>query len=193
MNYQTNRLSIRPYQLDDYTSWLESFTARLPSRNRYDGGPIDKDRYPLTWFEKHIAKHQELAAKDDTYHFGVFDNKELIHYGHVEIHIVKRENYSWAWIGYYIHNQHQGNGYGPEAVRSVIKDIGFKELGLKRIEAIINTDNIASIRLTEKCGLHYECTKEKFIFEFGEWTDNHVYVILNESKLTNEKSGSQIN
>lgn len=186
MNCQTERLHIKPYHARDYGLWIESFTNRLTPQNRYDGAPIDKDRYPLSWFEKLIGKHKELAAKDETYHFGVFDSKELKHYGHVEIHIVKRENYAWGWIGYYIHNQHQGNGYGTEAVSSVIKDIGFGKLGLKRIEAIINTDNIASIRLAEKCGLHYECTKEKFIFEFGEWTDNHVYVILNNSKLKNE-------
>jgi ribosomal-protein-alanine N-acetyltransferase len=93
MNCQTDRLSIRPYELGDYDCWIESFTGRLPALNRHDHGPIDIGRYPRSWFEKHIAKHQELAAKDDTYHFGVFGKEEINHYGHVEIHIVKRETY----------------------------------------------------------------------------------------------------
>ena len=182
MNCQTDRLCIRQYHLDDYECWIESFSSRLPPLNRHDKGPIDIDHLPKSRFEKLLDKHRDLAEKDDTYHLGVFDAGGKTHFGHIDIHIIKRENYSWAWIGYYIHNQYQGSGYGTESVKAAIREIAFDQLGLKRIEAIINTDNVASIRLAEKCGLVYECTKEKFIFEFGEWTDNHVYAILNNEK-----------
>ncbi|WP_439649400.1 GNAT family N-acetyltransferase [Lentibacillus daqui] len=48
--------------------------------------------------------------------------------------------------------------------------IGFKNLGYHRIEAHINVDNTPSIRLIERVGMVYECTRKGFIYEFGDWT-----------------------
>ncbi|ASS69338.1 GNAT family N-acetyltransferase [Paenibacillus sp. RU4T] len=65
-------------------------------------------------------------------------------------------------------------GYGSEAVRAAL-ELGFGPLGYHRIEAHINVDNIASIRLAKSVGMEFECMRKGFIHEFGEWTDNLVY------------------
>ncbi|MFY7868145.1 MAG: GNAT family N-acetyltransferase [Exiguobacterium sp.] len=54
--------------------------------------------------------------------------------------------------------------------------IAFDDLQFKRIEAHINLDNEASIRLAERVGMSYECTREGFIFENEDWVDHLVYV-----------------
>ncbi|WP_328515388.1 GNAT family protein [Halobacillus yeomjeoni] len=54
-------------------------------------------------------------------------------------------------------------------------NLAFTQLGFHRIEAHINTDNPASVKLAERVGLEYECTRKGFIYEFGEWTDNLIY------------------
>lgn len=66
-------------------------------------------------------------------------------------------------------------GYGKEAVQATLK-VAFETLNFHRIEAHINLDNTASIKLAESAGMTFECIREKFIYEHDEWTDNLIYV-----------------
>jgi ribosomal-protein-alanine N-acetyltransferase len=183
LKYTTERLVLRPYETSDYESWISAHATRQAPQSRHDGGPYNRSEKLYEWFVQLVARHEELRQRDETHHYGVFD-KGGRHIGHVDFHIVKRENYNWAWIGYYIHNQYQQQGFGVEAVTAAVKEIGFGTLGLKRVEAVINTDNVLSIKLAQQCGFEFEWTKKEFIFEFGEWTDNHIYVMLDKDKKT---------
>lgn len=55
-------------------------------------------------------------------------------------------------LGYILDNRYWGNGYGTEVCRSLI-DYGFNNLRLGKITARMFSENIASIRLSEKCGM----------------------------------------
>ncbi len=177
--YTTERLVLRPYNEGDYEAWISSHEARRMPQSRHDNGPLTRSEVPQDRFVQIVKRQEELGLRDEMHHVGVFD-KEGRHLGHIDFHIVKRENYNWAWIGYYIHNQYQQQGFGVEAVRCAVQEIGFEALGLKRIEAVINTDNYLSIKMAQQCGFEFEWTKKEFIYEFGEWTDNHIYVMLNK-------------
>jgi ribosomal-protein-alanine N-acetyltransferase len=54
-------------------------------------------------------------------------------------------------IGYEISKEYANKGYITEAIKKVVA-YGFTEMGLKRIQAQIIPENIASIRAVEKCG-----------------------------------------
>ena len=56
-----------------------------------------------------------------------------------------------AEIGYGISEEYQSKGYATEAVKA-ISDWAFKNPNLNAIEAEADPDNIASIRVLEKCG-----------------------------------------
>ena len=56
-----------------------------------------------------------------------------------------------AEIGYGICDKHQGNGYATEAVGAVM-DWALSQSGVKCVLAEAENDNIASIRVLEKCG-----------------------------------------
>lgn len=71
-------------------------------------------------------------------------------------------------------------GYAKEAVKEALH-IAFTDLGFHRIEAHINVDNMPSIHLAESVGMKFECIREGFIFENGEWTDHVVYSILQQN------------
>lgn len=60
-------------------------------------------------------------------------------------------------IGYEISEKYINKGYITEAIKKVV-EYGFKEMGLKRIQAQIIPENIASIRAVEKCGFVNEGT-----------------------------------
>ena len=58
-------------------------------------------------------------------------------------------------IGYRLARAAWGQGYATEAARAV-RDLAFQTLGIQRLIAMIDPANIASIRVAEKIGMHYE-------------------------------------
>jgi RimJ/RimL family protein N-acetyltransferase len=75
-------------------------------------------------------------------------------------------------IGYRLRRSAWGQGYASEAARAV-RDFAFESLNLKRLIAIIDPGNAASIRVAEKVGMHYE---GEVMFE-GYTHPDYVYVI----------------
>lgn len=75
-------------------------------------------------------------------------------------------------IGYRLVRSAWGQGYATEAVRAV-RDFAFSTLGMKRLIAIIDPSNLASIRVAEKIDMHYEAD---VMFE-GYTSPDHVYVV----------------
>lgn len=75
-------------------------------------------------------------------------------------------------IGYRLRRSVWGLGYASEAGHAV-RDYAFETLRLRRLIAIIDPANTASIRVAEKIGMHYE---SEVMFEGYDHPD-HVYVI----------------
>lgn len=78
-------------------------------------------------------------------------------------------------IGYRLARAAWGQGYATEAAGAV-RDFAFNVLGLKRLIAMIDPSNTASIRVAEKIGMHYE---KDVMFE-GYTHPDHVYVVTRE-------------
>jgi RimJ/RimL family protein N-acetyltransferase len=76
-------------------------------------------------------------------------------------------------IGYRLARTKWGNGFATEAAKAVC-DFAFHTLGVKRIIAMIDPQNDASIRVAQKLGMQYE---GEVIFESYTHPD-HVYVLL---------------
>lgn len=75
-------------------------------------------------------------------------------------------------IGYRLVHSAWGKGYATEAVLS-LRDFAFSTLGLKRLIAIIDPANTASIRVAEKTGMQYEAE----VMLEGYTHPDHIYVI----------------
>lgn len=72
-------------------------------------------------------------------------------------------------VGYRFYKKHWGNGYASESAKACI-DYGFNVLKLDRIIAHARKENIASLRVLEKCGMKIigednECGGEIFVWE----------------------------
>ena len=75
-------------------------------------------------------------------------------------------------IGYRLARSTWGQGYATEAALSV-RDFAFTTLGIKRLIAMIDPSNIASIRVAEKIGMKYE----KEVLLAGYTHPDHIYVV----------------
>ena len=81
-----------------------------------------------------------------------------------------------AELSYALHSRFWGQGLMTEAARAVLR-YGFEELKLNRVSAQVFTDNIGSIRLLEKLGMHVESLAPKSYWCRGAWDDNLVYAM----------------
>ena len=73
-------------------------------------------------------------------------------------------------IGLWLGQEFQGLGYGSEAIAQVTEQ-GFRELGLKRIEAQIFVGNAASRKAFENNGFALERTARSAILKQGRYQD----------------------
>ena len=108
----------------------------------------------------------------------LLQNPKMI--GTVHLWKISCENYR-AEIGYLLDPAFQGMGLMQETLQAVIH-YGFHSLHLHSIEAHVNPDNLASIRLLERSGFLREgYFKENYFYE-GKFMDSAVYSILTSLK-----------
>lgn len=69
--------------------------------------------------------------------------------------LFRREGYEDADIGWSILPAYTGRGYAFEAACAVL-DYAFGDARLKRVLAFISADNLPSLGLAKKLGMHYE-------------------------------------
>ena len=75
-------------------------------------------------------------------------------------------------IGYRLARSAWGRGYATEAALSV-RDFAFTTLGIRRLIAMIDPSNVASIRVAEKIGMQYE----KEVMLEGYTHPDRIYVV----------------
>lgn len=83
-----------------------------------------------------------------------------------------------AEFGFTIAPEHQGNGYGGEAVRGLL-DYAFGALRLRRMIAITDALNAPAAALLGRVGMRQEAYFRENIFFKGEWGSEFVFAVLN--------------
>ncbi len=87
-----------------------------------------------------------------------------------------------AELGYWIGVPYWGRGYCTEAALAV-RDLGFGELGLHRIEAVHLARNPASGRVMQKIGMRHEGTLREHVLKWGVFETIECYAILRSEWL----------
>ncbi len=97
-----------------------------------------EDMYP------HLKKSSEITNSN---YYIIFDKKIIGSISFVSL----LEKHKMAEIGYWLSRDYNGRGIMTRAVRS-FETLGFKDLGLNRIEIKVDVDNIKSRAVPERCG-----------------------------------------
>lgn len=82
-----------------------------------------------------------------------------------------------AEIGYLLAHRHWGRGYASEAAMA-LRDAAFAQWRVTRLRALVATDNDASRRVLEKCGLHWTALRRRHAHAKGRWWDCDEYELL---------------
>ena len=91
-----------------------------------------------------------------------------------------KEHYR-AEIGYLLHPAHQGKGIMQEAFTPIL-DYGFRTMKLHSIEATVNPENAASIKILERNKFAREAYFKENYFYNGNFLDSAVYSLLTSYK-----------
>ena len=168
---KTKRLLLRRFKPEDAEAMFNTW-ANDERVTRYltwtPHGTLDVTEYIIDLWIKDYEK-------ENTYQWAIeFEGKLIGSIGCVE---TSEEN-ECGEIGYCIGYDFWGKGIMTEAAKSVI-DYLFSEVNLHRIEILHATQNPASGKVAQNCGLTYEGTKrEHFKSASGEFLDIAIYSIL---------------
>jgi ribosomal-protein-serine acetyltransferase len=96
-----------------------------------------------------IAAQSELWEKGEAYEFAVLDAAQ--HFlGCVGLNRVDMQDLR-ANVGYWVDTAAAGRGIATSAVR-LLAEFGFTDIGLRRLEIVVEPGNVASLRVAAKLG-----------------------------------------
>ena len=144
----TERLFLRQFQTTDREPMYRIFCD--PDVLRFSDGVKTKE-WVQAWLETCLERYQ-------TWGFGPYavvrqGNQDVIGYCGL-FFFPDLDGKAETEIGYRLARSTWGQGYATEAACAV-RDYAFTTLGMKRLIAMIDPSNLASIREAEKIGMKY--------------------------------------
>jgi RimJ/RimL family protein N-acetyltransferase len=147
--YETERLRLRPLVMSDAAALhpLQSDDEMM----RYFGGPYRREQTD-TWLEWHVAMWEQEGYS----HWAAELKEGRIFVGWIGLTKVwePEDMLPAVEVGWFVDRQYWGRGLASEGGRRSLT-FGFEDLGLDRIIARYDPNNIASGRVMEKLGMRH--------------------------------------
>ncbi|HAT8179101.1 TPA: GNAT family N-acetyltransferase [Legionella pneumophila] len=141
--------------------------------------PWVKAPLTLAEFDEYFSRYQKpnqksylvLHANDIA---GVFNISEIV-----------RGYFQNAYLGFYAVADYAGKGYMSTGLKLILAKV-FKEMGLHRIEANIQPENIRSIWLVKQNGFRYEGFSPRYLKVDGVWQGHEHWAITYEDFIKDD-------
>ncbi|WP_200799902.1 GNAT family N-acetyltransferase [Hymenobacter daecheongensis] len=167
----TARLMLRPLRPADAP---DLFVLRAdPQVMRFIPRPLAQT---VADAEEYIVQSNERMAEGQLLNWGLTLRSDDRVIGTIGYFRLKPEHFR-AEIGYLLHPGHHGTGLMQEAVAAVL-DYGFGTMNLHSVEAVVDPENAASIRLLERNRFVREGHFRQNEFFDGKFLDTAYYSLL---------------
>lgn len=123
----------------------------------------------MEWYQKNWLEGTGIAWK-------IIDKTTLENVGVITVYLYKPEH-SKAEVGFWLLPAYWNKGFALEALQSVIRYWQL-EKQLHRLEAFVETGNMASTKLLEKAGFAYEGTMRDCELKNGKYISLLVYALI---------------
>jgi [ribosomal protein S5]-alanine N-acetyltransferase len=166
--------------------FLRQFTdADLENVFRGLSNPEVIKYYGVSYTSLEASKDQmkffsELEQKGTGIWWAICDHNNHKFYGAAGFNNLIKEHKK-AEIGFWLLPEHWGRGIINEAL-PIILNFGFNKLNLHRIEALVETENLASKKVLANAGFIYEGTLRDFEIKNGRFISLEVYAKFNLNK-----------
>jgi RimJ/RimL family protein N-acetyltransferase len=184
---RTERLELRPHRMDDLDDLLAFHSD--PEVVRYVPWPVRDREQTRVALEAKLDRGrlteegQWLVLAIQLRETGTVIGEVLLKWA--------SEADQLGELGYALHADYQGKGLASEAAREMLR-LGFEELGLRRIVAILDDRNTASALLLERLGMRQEAHHLRARWFKDEWCNDFVYAMLKDEWISgrSEPAGS---
>jgi RimJ/RimL family protein N-acetyltransferase len=174
LSLTTANLSLREFSERDWKSVHEYASDPQVVKHLLWGPNTEEDT--RNFIRVAISYEQQEPRID--YELGVVLRSEDVLIGACGIHVSNLQNKE-GLIGYCFNRNFWGKGYATEAAHALL-DFGFKQLGLHRVSALCDPENVASARVLEKIGMIREGHLREHQWAKGKWWDSFLYAILEQ-------------
>ncbi len=182
------RLALRPPRASDVPELRKVLRANADHLRPWEPAPYPgEDPSSLTAVTNRVTRQRRDWKRGDSFTLLVTlrtPDEPII--GRVTLGGVLRGAFQNAYVGYWIDQRHQGQGYMTEAVTTAFS-FGFGAAGLHRLQIAIMPRNGASLRVIEKVGARREGLAERYLRIAGEWEDHVVFAMTREEWTAGER------
>jgi RimJ/RimL family protein N-acetyltransferase len=147
--YETERLRLRPLALSDGDALHP--LQRDGEMMRYFGGPYRRQQTD-SWLQWHVAMWEQEGYS----HWAAELKEEGVFVGWIGLTKVwePEEILPAVEVGWFVDRRYWGRGLAPEGGRRSLA-FGFEDLGLDRVIARYDPNNVASGKVMEKIGMRH--------------------------------------
>jgi ribosomal-protein-alanine N-acetyltransferase len=150
MEISTPRLVLRPYRIDDVDS-LYAFQSDADALKYEPWGPYSREQV-VKQLESILRLQAAFAPRQ--LELAVTSKSDGLVVGGCRLELPRSSQSGWATIGYVIHRAFWGQGFATETAQGLIAH-ARNHVNIKGVRAISDSQNTASTRVLEKCGM--EC------------------------------------
>lgn len=176
---ETERFRLRPIELTDANEVFHYFS--LDQVTKY----YDLDTFTdMSEAIRLIENWQTRFVNKEGIRWGIATKQDNKIIGSCGYHNWEKDHFK-AEVGFEVAPEYWQKGVMTEVLRHVLQ-YGFEKMGLFRIEALYDPENIASKKTLEKAGFVYEGTLRKASFEKGRFCDAAICSVLKEEFFTYE-------
>jgi [ribosomal protein S5]-alanine N-acetyltransferase len=162
-----SRVLLRTLTADDEREFLTRVAASADLHRPWMSPPATPDR-----FHAHLARYTE--SEDESLLVCLRETGAIA--GMININSVIRGRFQNGSLGYAAFVPYAGRGHLSEGLALVIRH-AFEDLRLHRLEAQIQPENHASLRLVERAGFRREGYSPELLFIDGVWSGHERWAI----------------
>ena len=174
-----NKVYLRALEPEDYKTsvkWRndDGVTSRLGGAKFFVSNEVEKQ-----WVQNTINQNKDIKLAICTIEGNLYIGNVYL----TNIDYVNQKAHSHILIG---NHDYWNGGYGTEAMRLLL-DYAFNQRNLRRIEATVLDDNIASQKLHEKLGYKKEGLLRQSVYKDGMFKNQIKYGLLKSEYQLSER------
>jgi RimJ/RimL family protein N-acetyltransferase len=165
------RVSLREYHLDDHTAWQRiAGDPRVAAHTPWPA--LAAPEAAAAWINESLR--MAAVAPRRSFHLVVEQfGTDLVGCGTLDVLSIPHRQ---GEIGLYLRPDRWGEGLGTEVARLLL-ELAFTRLGLHRVQATADPNNIAAKRVLEHVNMRHEGTLLDRYLVDGQWGDRDMYAI----------------
>jgi len=171
----TDQITLRQPRFSDYQEWRSLRDDSRAHLTRWEPDWTDEE-VTFAAYKERVKGYLRATKRGVAAPFFMFRQSDHALVGGVTLINIIRGAAQSAALGYWTGLEYTRCGYAYAGVRA-ISSHGFHSLGLNRIEAACQPENMPSRALLEKLAFHEEGYAQEYLNINGAWRDHIIYAM----------------